>query len=104
MVEFGTFRTAAVLKLPSIPAPEAYQSPTSGLSQSAKLYEGAHNGTKLGDPKKAAERIYELSLLDSPPLRLPLGPDSVQYIRKQLDRITSELEEYQSWSVDVVEE
>ncbi|KAI0093964.1 NAD-P-binding protein [Irpex rosettiformis] len=104
IVEFGSFRTSGLLDLPLIPTPEVYQSLTSGLSRSGRLYEGAHNGIKLGDPRKGAGKIYELSTLENPPLRLPLGHDSIQYIRKQLDSIASDLEGYEGWSADVVEQ
>ena len=52
----------------------------------------------LGNTKKAITKLYELSLLDDPPLRLPIGKDSVALIRQELQSRLALLEKYESWS------
>ena len=42
--------------------------------------------------------MYELAGLDVPPLRLPLGKDSLEGVRAQLASVSAEVEKYQAWS------
>jgi NAD(P)-dependent dehydrogenase (short-subunit alcohol dehydrogenase family) len=42
-----------------------------------------YNHAQPGDPQKLAEAIYQLSLKDKPPVRLPLGSDTVALIREK---------------------
>jgi len=44
----------------------------------------------------AVEVIYNLSLLEQPPLHLPLGKDAVDVIRKQLPAIGADVDKYES--------
>ncbi|KAI0763680.1 hypothetical protein BC629DRAFT_971719 [Irpex lacteus] len=105
LIEFGTFRTPALGKVAPIPLPEAYKSPNSGVIKAEKLYDAADTSQqKIGDPRKAAAKVYELSNLENPPLRLLLGQDTLQYVRRQLDRISSDAEGYSSWSTDILEQ
>ena len=53
------------------------------------------------DPSKAAKVIYKISKLSNPPLRLALGKQAVEEIRKKVKKVTAELEEYESWSSDM---
>ena len=39
----------------------------------AKKIMGNQNGTQVGDPKKGAKAMYELALLEDPPLRVVIG-------------------------------
>ncbi|KAI0690055.1 hypothetical protein BC835DRAFT_1407660 [Cytidiella melzeri] len=104
LVEAGTFRTSALEAAVRLPVPEVYMSPTSGLIKAEQLLGHIDKpGTKLGDPRKGAEKIYELSTLPHPPLRLLLGADAIGFVQSQLDSISADLEEYKSWSTDVNE-
>lgn len=58
----------------------------------------------MGDVSKAAKQIYRLSTLPEPPLRLPLGKDSIETIEDQLELIRADLEKYKSWSEDLMED
>ena len=63
-------------------------------------------GTQKGregpqDPAKASTKIYELSQLPNPPLRLPLGKEAVAIIKSALTGIVAEIEPYESWSDDL---
>ncbi|KEO71645.1 SDR family NAD(P)-dependent oxidoreductase [Anditalea andensis] len=53
------------------------------------------DGKQLGDPKKLAQVLIQLSQLTSPPLHLPLGSDSYNAIMENRNR---EQEELQKWA------
>ena len=42
----------------------------------AKKIMGDRNGTQAGDPKKGGKAIYELAVLQDPPLRVVIGSDA----------------------------
>ena len=44
----------------------------------AKEAMGKRNGTQAGEPAKGARAMYELAVLEDPPLRCCLGSDAVQ--------------------------
>ena len=100
LIEPGTFLTTALKNSVILPPPTAYTAATvpaamirKGLSSLAEL--------KLGDPNKGVNKIFELSSLSDPPLRLVLGKDAISYIRSQQTVITTDLEKYESWSDDL---
>ena len=55
----------------------------------------------MGDPAKAAEKMYALTELPDPPLRLALGEDCIAAIRNKLSGVNAELDKYASWSKDL---
>jgi NAD(P)-dependent dehydrogenase (short-subunit alcohol dehydrogenase family) len=65
-----------------------------------------HAGHEPGDPKKAAQIILEVATSDSPPLRLLLGTDAVEYARRKLDAQCKDNREWEalSRSTDIVGE
>ena len=50
---------------------------------------------------KGVEKLYELSLLEEPPRRLPLGPDRVQWVREHIASLSTDVDRYASWSDDL---
>lgn len=84
-----------------IPAHPAYTNPSAPAAQIRKSLESLADH-KLGDASKAVKRIYELAALPEPPMRLILGQDGIRYIRAQQQKITSDLEKYESWSTDLL--
>lgn len=50
------------------------------------------------DPEKAVVRFYELAHLPNPPLRFPIGKDSVASGREQIRKVIADLDQYESWS------
>ena len=46
----------------------------------------------MGDPCKAAEKIYELTELKDPPLRLALGEDCIRAIKEKLTTVIGDLD------------
>ncbi|WP_233810555.1 oxidoreductase [Paraburkholderia sp. HP33-1] len=90
LVEPGGFRTnfaGGSLKWSGNELPE--YSETVGKM---RRYMSSYHGTQTGDPAKAAEAIVRAVLADAPPLRLPLGLDAVDVVRKKLGVIQDNLE------------
>lgn len=42
----------------------------------AKKIMSERNGTQAGDPKKGGKAMYELAILENPPLRVVIGSDA----------------------------
>ena len=59
---------------------------------------------KMGDAYKGALKIYELSTVENPPLRLPLGEQGISMARSHLESVLAEISKYESWSADVRED
>ncbi|CAH2917689.1 MAG: Dehydrogenases with different specificities (related to short-chain alcohol dehydrogenases) [uncultured Paraburkholderia sp.] len=57
-----------------------------------RRYMSSYHGTQTGDPAKAAAAIVRAVSADTPPLRLPLGPDAVDVVRKKLASVQHNLE------------
>ena len=49
----------------------------------AKKIMGQRNGTQVGDPKKGGKAIYELAVLQDPPLRVVIGSDAYKVLLLQ---------------------
>lgn len=52
------------------------------------------DGVQEGDPHKAATAIYNLTTLETPPLRLPLGKVAVQSLTSKLKSVQTDLDNY----------
>jgi hypothetical protein len=59
----------------------------------------ARNGTQPGDPKKAARAIYDLAMMDEPPLRILLGTDAYPAILARLDEERKNFMKYEAISL-----
>ena len=101
----GTFATDIGKSLQMIPHHPAYVSETSPTIMARKMLgnvaEAMGKKTGLGDPAKGAQKIYDLSQLPDPPLRLLLGQDANHYVGEYLAKLTREIEQYASWSDDL---
>lgn len=51
-----------------------------------------------GDPRRAAAAILEVSRAAEPPLKLPLGPDSVGLVLSKLEQVRTELDRWRALS------
>lgn len=58
---------------------------------------------QIGDVDKAAQKIYEVSKLDSPPMRLFLGKDCLERVRTKIKQLTGDSDGYEEWSEDLLE-
>ncbi|WZL90005.1 SDR family NAD(P)-dependent oxidoreductase [Salinimicrobium sp. 3283s] len=57
------------------------------------------DGKQLGDPKKLAQVLIQISRMENPPLHLPLGSDSFNAILGSRDREQEELKEWKELSL-----
>jgi len=53
------------------------------------------NGKQVGDPKKAAEAIFHISKMASPPMRLFLGAYAYNRIRAKLAKLAGEIDNFE---------
>lgn len=75
---------------------------TDAALPSVVMRSGLTNTRFPNDVHKAVVKIYELSTLDDPPLHLALGKDACDLLRTQIAALTKELEQYESWSDDLL--
>ena len=59
-------------------------------------------GPDSGDVRKGVEKIFDLSKLSNPPLRLVLGKDAIQRTREYIAKLASEVDAYEAWSSDLL--
>ena len=103
IISLGAFSTNALGAMTKLPVHPAYDKPDLTVAQSRKAIlttlAGDFDPTYevKGDTAKAADAIYRMSLLPSPPLRVPLG--CVDLARAVVKSFSEEVEEYASWSV-----
>ena len=88
-------------KLPPHPA---YDKPHMVAAQTRKAILSSLTGNMEppykveGDTAKAAEALYRLSEVPSPPLRLVLGKSTVGMAREKIKSFSAVVEEYAYWS------
>jgi NAD(P)-dependent dehydrogenase (short-subunit alcohol dehydrogenase family) len=89
VVEPGSFRTqlfgAGFRALPALDAYAATVGPT-------RAFGAAEHEHQAGDPAKAAAAIYDAVAAGAPALRLPLGADAVELMRRKLDAIAADID------------
>jgi NAD(P)-dependent dehydrogenase (short-subunit alcohol dehydrogenase family) len=56
----------------------------------------AVDGKQEGDPIKAAKAIFEVTNLENPPLRLPLGKVAIASLTTKLDSVTKDLYDFRA--------
>ncbi|MBX3191970.1 MAG: SDR family NAD(P)-dependent oxidoreductase [Labilithrix sp.] len=56
------------------------------------------SGRQAGDPARAAEAILSTAEMDSPPLHLLLGKDSVRFTREKLDDLRRDIDRWEATS------
>ncbi|PIL34518.1 hypothetical protein GSI_03296 [Ganoderma sinense ZZ0214-1] len=102
-VLFGGFVTEfSTRSLQMLPQHPAYADDANAAAAFRKVF-GAptvESRKKLGfgDPVKGIEKVYELSKLENPPLRLLLGKDINHYFKEHIAQLTKEVDEYAAWS------
>ncbi|MDW7693532.1 oxidoreductase [Flammeovirgaceae bacterium SG7u.111] len=60
------------------------------------------DGKQEGDPKKAAQAIFDLVGLENPPLRLPLGKIAVGTLQAKLDSVQKDVDGFREIAESVV--
>ena len=43
------------------------------------------NGTQAGDPPKGSRAMYEIAMMEDPPLRVVIGSDAYQRVMKKIE-------------------
>ncbi|KAM5545462.1 hypothetical protein V8D89_000500 [Ganoderma adspersum] len=103
IISLGAFATNAVGAMTKLPVHPAYENAELLVAKARKSILASPTGKfdpgyeMKGDPAKAADAIYRMSVLPSPPLRVPLG--CVDLARAVVKSFSEELEEYASWSM-----
>jgi len=98
VVDFGNFQTNAFKDAYKQPMHPAYNNPE---LPSTKTREYWKHPNVYPDPSKAAEKLFELSKLENPPVRLAIGKDAVSGVMKKVEATLEQVKAYQSWSEDL---
>ena len=93
IVEPGAFRTSRFS--PDAAYTSAPMAEYAGTVGPTREYLRSGHGTQSGDPAKAAQAILTALDAPEPPLRLVLGGDAVDDIRRRLDVLGAELAEWE---------
>lgn len=97
IVEPGAFRTDwAGRSLSSAPEIEDYKDTVGGTREFIEN----ENGNQQGDPQLGAKAMIAAVEAEEPPMRLPLGQDSLDQIREKLDSVRQETD---AWERTIVE-
>lgn len=60
------------------------------------------NGQQEGDPGKAADAIFDITTIENPPLRLPLGKIALISLQTKLDSVQKDMDQFRSVAESVV--
>jgi NAD(P)-dependent dehydrogenase (short-subunit alcohol dehydrogenase family) len=97
VVEPGYFRTDFLDSNSLVESPESIADYAATAGEVRKLAK-AINQQQPGDPEKLAQAMIALVEAEQPPLRLPLGTDSVRYIEAKNAFVTEELNTWRTLS------
>ena len=100
LVEPGGFETEGVGNTIRSPQHPRYNKPTLPSVVTRKVMDRPENRLS-GDVHKAVAKIYELTCLDNPPIRLPLGKDCVSAMKARIVALQAIVDQYESWSEDL---
>ena len=102
----GVFRTPVSAKGTTLPAHPAYVG-TESTTEARKLLAASWDPQRpfrIGDVDKAVRKIYDVSELENPPMRLALGKDCLENTRVRAQQLTRDLDGYEKWSEDLLED
>jgi len=99
ILELGAFKTNSHRNCPVLPALDVYQTPEASSFQLRSQWDEGKFIT--GDVLKAAEKIFQFTKLENPPLRWQIGKGAINAIRAQLESILEESKRLESWSEDL---
>ena len=57
-----------------------------------------YTGSQPGDPVKGAKAIYELAIMENPPLRVVIGPDAYKRIYQKIRAYDENYKKYEKIS------
>ncbi|EKM51800.1 uncharacterized protein PHACADRAFT_177214 [Phanerochaete carnosa HHB-10118-sp] len=105
LIEPGRFRTSTAQKGTAAPPLPAYSKPTTPAAQVWKSFEAAGDPNfKIGDVNRAVAKIYGISELSQPPLRIILGMDAIGFVRSQLELLQKDVDASETWSQNLRED
>lgn len=97
----GYFRTDFLAK-GSVKTPQHTIEEYEAARQSQQAHLSDINGNQPNDPEKAAEVLIAISKEEKPPVHLFLGSDAYDIVYKKVDFITSEVEQWKSYTLSTV--
>ena len=59
---------------------------------------GERHGTQPGDPIKGAKAMYELAIIQDPPLRVVIGSDAYKAVMAKIDTYSQNYKKYEQIS------
>lgn len=59
---------------------------------------GKRHGTQAGDPVKGARAMYELAVMENPPLRVVIGTDAYAAIMNKLEQYEQNYKQFEALS------
>ena len=98
IIEPGAFRTE-FLTSDSLLTVKKVISEYDVTSGKMRSYTVEKNGSQPGDPELGVKVIIEAAQAAKPPLRLPLGKDSIDRIRSKIKQVESDIANWESKSV-----
>ncbi|RDX50937.1 NAD-P-binding protein [Lentinus brumalis] len=104
LVEPGAFKSDILSAMQVAPQHPAYANPTLPVSKARQLFEAGPKAGDfvenfgLADTVEGVQKIYELTTVPNPPLRLPLAHDAVGRIRDWALGLVKNVDAYASWS------
>lgn len=101
----GLVRTPVPQKCTILPVAPGYEDPSNPAAIGRRVVASARDpSTKVGHLRRTMEKIYALSSVRDPPLRLVIGSDALGAVRAHLKRVQEGMEGCASWSEGVKEE
>ena len=105
LIELGPFRTSMLQKGLEIDLHPAYSNPGSVVVKLREMVQASSSpDVPSGDVRKGAAKIFELTLVPNPPMRLLLGKYAVDGTRSQMRSILAEADAYEEWSEDLMQD
>ncbi|OJT12140.1 hypothetical protein TRAPUB_11317 [Trametes pubescens] len=98
IIEPGGFRTEGKEKVVFAPEHPAYSNPNLPVTQMRKHWDSF---SPKGDAQKGVDAFYKIASLENPPLRVPLGKDSIAMLRKKIASLTADVDNYEYLSEDL---
>ncbi|KZV83104.1 NAD(P)-binding protein [Exidia glandulosa HHB12029] len=96
IVQFGDFESKIAENSLFGAVPSAYIDETTG-TPSTRVYLSQRTST-ANKAEDAADRVWKLAQLETPPLRLVLGADAVRVMREKIAVLNDTVDTYESWS------
>lgn len=92
-------------KAVTLPPAKGYEDPSTPAAKGRAVVKAAQDaGVRCGDLGKTIDKIYELTELEHPPFRFIVGKDSLSVVRAHLENLDRDMDEYESWSEDLLED